>query len=58
MVAAESTNLLLLTDLVSDFNDVLVLPQRSVTGSPVVRMVADFKFGVDFVYGAEIVYYN
>jgi hypothetical protein len=58
MVAAESTNLLLLTDLVSDFNDVLVLPQRSVTGSPVVRMVADFKFGVDFVYGSEIVYYN
>ena len=58
MVAAEVSNLLLLTDLVSDFNDVLVLPQRSVTGSPVVRMVADFKFGVDFVYGAEIVYYN
>ena len=58
MVACESTNLLLLTDLVSDFNDVLVLPQRSVTGSPVVRMVADFKFGVDFVYADEIVYYN
>lgn len=58
MVAAETQNLLLLTDLVSDFNEVLVLPQKSVTGTPVIRMVGDFKFGVDYVYGAEIVYYN
>jgi hypothetical protein len=58
MVAAEKTNLLLLTDLMSDFSEVLVLPQKSVTGAPVIRMVGDFKFGVDYVYGAEIVYYN
>lgn len=57
MVAASQSNLLLLTDLMSDFGEVLVLPQRSVTGVPVVRMVGDFKFGVDYVYGAEIVYY-
>jgi len=58
MVAAETNNFMLLTDLMSDFNDVLVLPQKSVTGAPVIRMVGDFKFGVDYVYGAEIVYYN
>jgi hypothetical protein len=59
MVAAESNNLLLITDLMSDFDEISILPQRNVTGTPVVRFVAlDAKFGVDFIYGAEIVYYN
>jgi hypothetical protein len=58
MVAAEKNNFLLLTDLMSDFSEVLILPQKSVTGAPVIRMVGDFKFGVDYVYGSEIVYYN
>jgi hypothetical protein len=57
MVAAQQSNLLLITDLMSDFGEVLVLPQRSVTGAPVVRFVGDFKFGTDFVYGSEIVLY-
>lgn len=56
IVAGQKSNFLLLTDLVSDFEDVLILPQKSVTGVPVVRMVGDFKFGVDFLFGAEIVY--
>jgi len=58
MVAAQQSNLLLITDLMSDFGELLILPQRSVTGEPVVRMVADMKFGTDFVYGSEIVYYS
>lgn len=58
MVAAEKTNLVLLTDLMSDFEDLLVIPQRSLTGAPVINFVASFKFGVDFIYAAEIVYYN
>jgi hypothetical protein len=57
-VVAQRNNLLLLTDLMSDFNEALILPQRNVTGSPVVRFVADMKFGVDFVYGKEIVLYR
>lgn len=56
IVAAQESNLLLLTDLMSDFEDLLILPQRTVTGVPVVRMVADFKFGVDYIYASEIVY--
>jgi len=56
-VAGQRNNFLLLTDLMSDFNEALILPQRNVTGSPVVRFVADFKFGVDYVYGKEIVLY-
>jgi hypothetical protein len=58
MVAARTSNLLLLTDLMSDFEDIQILPQKSVTGVPVVRMIGEFKFGVGYVYGSEIVYYN
>jgi len=59
MVAAEKSNLLLITDLMSEFDELSILPQRNVTGVPVIRFVAlDAKFGVDFIYGAEIVYYN
>lgn len=57
MVAGEKSNFLLLTDLMSDFSDVMILPQRNVTGSPVVRFVADMKFGVNYIYGAEVVLY-
>lgn len=58
MVAAKTSNLLLLTDLMSDFEDIQILPQKSVTGVPVVRMIGEFKFGVGYIYGSEIVYYN
>jgi hypothetical protein len=58
MVAAQKANLLLLTDLMSDFEDVKILPQADVTGVPVVRMIAEFKFGTGYVYGSEIVFYN
>jgi hypothetical protein len=58
MVAARKSNLLLLTDLMSDFEDVSVLPQKSVTGVPVVRMIGEFKFGVGYIFGSEVVFYN
>lgn len=58
MVAARKSNLLLLTDLMSDFEEVQILPQKSVTGVPVVRMTGEFKFGVGYIYGSEIVFYN
>jgi hypothetical protein len=58
MVAARVSNLLLLTDLMSDFEAVQILPQSNVTGEPTVRMTAEFKFAVGYVYGSEIVYYN
>lgn len=57
MVAARKSNLLLLTDLVSDFEDVSILPQKSVTGVPVVRMIGEFKFGINYIYGSEVVFY-
>jgi hypothetical protein len=58
MVAARTSNVLLLTDLMSDFEDIQILPQKSVTGVPVVRMIGEFKFGVGYIFGSEIVFYN
>ena len=58
MVAARKSNLLLLTDLMGDFEDIQILPQKNVTGVPVVRMIGEFKFGVGYIYGSEIVFYN
>jgi hypothetical protein len=58
MVASRKSNLLLLTDLMSDFEDVQVLPQKNVTGVPVVRMIGEFKFGVGYIYGSEVVLYS
>lgn len=55
IVAGQKANFVFVTDLVSDLEDVLVLPQKSVSGSPVVRFVAEFKFGADYIYGSEIV---
>lgn len=57
MVAARKSNLLLLTDLMSDFEEVQILPQKNVTGVPVVRMIGEFKFGVGYIYGSEVVFY-
>ena len=58
MVAARKSNLLLLTDLMSDFEDIQILPQKNVTGVPVVRMIGEFKFGVGYIFGSEVVFYN
>jgi hypothetical protein len=57
MVAAQKSNLLLLTDLVSDFEEVLILPQKNVTGEPTIRVVGEFKFATGYLYGAEVVLY-
>jgi len=58
MVAAEKTNLWFGTDLVSDFDDVMVIPQMNITGAPTVRFVARFQFGVQYGVSEEIVYYS
>jgi len=58
IVAAEKTNLWFGTDLVSDFDDVMVIPQMNITGAPTVRFVARFQFGVQYGVSEEIVYYS
>lgn len=55
VVAAEKTNLVLVTDLMSDFQEVRILPMLSTTGDNTVRIVGRVKFAVDYAYGAEVV---
>jgi len=57
MVAAELTNLFLITDLVSDFGDIKILPQGDVTGDDTIRVKGRVKFAVSYAYGAEVVLY-
>ena len=56
-VAAETTNLFLISDLMSDFDDVRVLPQMDVTGDDTVRITGRVKFAVSYAYSAEVVLY-
>lgn len=58
IVAGALSNMFLLTDLESDFSDVMVLSMMSTLGQPTLRLVGDFKFGVDYFYGEEIVYFR
>jgi hypothetical protein len=58
MVAAEPKNLWYGTDLVTDIEDILIIPQRDKTGAPTVRVVAEFKFGVNYGISEEVVFYN
>jgi hypothetical protein len=55
IVAGSLSNMFLFTDLLSDFEDVQILNMKSTLGQPTVRLVGEFKFGVDYYYGSEIV---
>jgi hypothetical protein len=56
MVAAEPENLWFGTDLVSDMEDVKIIDQSNTSGAPTVRMVAEFKIGVNYGVSTEIVF--
>lgn len=56
IVAGLKSNFVWLLDLQSDQEDVLVIPQRNISGAPTVRIVGNFKFGTGYLYGSEIVY--
>jgi hypothetical protein len=57
MVAAELTNLFLITDLVSDYDDIKLLPQGDVTGDDTIRVKGRVKFAVSYAFGGEVVAY-
>lgn len=58
MVAAATDNILLLTDLLSDEEELNVIPQAALSGVRTVRIAGGFKFGVDYLISEEIVWYN
>ena len=57
MIAANMDKVFFLTDLVSDWNDIIIIPQRNISGARTERFATSLKFGVNYLYGAEITLY-
>lgn len=57
-IAFNSDKVFFLTDLVSDFDEITLIPQRNISGAKTERFVTSLKFGVDYLYGEEIVLYK
>lgn len=57
-IAFNSDKVFFLTDLTSDWDEVLLIPQRNISGARTERFVTSLKFGVNYLYGAEIVLYS
>lgn len=58
MIAFNSDKVFFLTDLTSDWDEVLLIPQRNISGARTERFVTSLKFGVNYLYGSEIVLYS
>lgn len=58
MIAFNADKVFFLTDLTSDWDEVLLIPQRNISGARTERFVTSLKFGVNYLYGAEIVLYS
>lgn len=58
MIAFNSDKVFFLTDLTSDFDEILIIPQRNISGSRTERFATSLKFGVNYLYGNEIVLYS
>jgi hypothetical protein len=57
MIAFNSDKVFFLTDLTSDWDDIIIIPQRNISGAKTERFATSLKFGVDYLYGTEIVLY-
>ena len=57
MVAFNADKVFFLTDLVSDWDDIIIIPQRQISGARTERFATSLKFGVNYLYGGEIVLY-
>lgn len=58
MIAFDSSKVFFLTDLTADWDEVLLIPQRNISGARTERFVTSLKFGVNYLYGNEIVLYS
>ena len=58
MIAFNSDKVFFLTDLVSDWDDIIIIPQRNISGARTERFATSLKFGVSYLYGNEIVFYS
>lgn len=57
MIAFNSDKVFFLTDLTSDWDEILIIPQRNISGARTERFATSLKFGVNYLYGSEIVLY-
>ena len=57
MIAADMEKLFFLTDMVSDFDDIIIIPQRKISGARTERFATSLKLGVNYLYGEYIVLY-
>lgn len=57
MFAADMEKLFFLTDLVSDFEDIIIIPQRKISGARTERLATSLKLGVNYLYGEYVVLY-
>jgi hypothetical protein len=58
MIAANTDKVFFLTDLTSDWDDIIIIPQRNISGARTERFATSLKFGVNYLYGNEIVLYS
>ena len=58
MVAFNSDKVFFLTDLTADWDEILIIPQRNISGARTERFATSLKFGVNYLYGNEIVLYS
>ena len=58
MIAANLDRVFFLTDLTSDWDDIIIIPQRNISGARTERFATSLKFGVNYLYGNEIVLYS
>jgi hypothetical protein len=57
MIAFNSDKVFFLTDLTSDWDEIIIIPQRNISGARTERFATSLKFGVNYLYGNEIVLY-
>jgi hypothetical protein len=57
-IAFNADKVFFLTDLVSDWDDIIIIPQRNISGARTERFATSLKFGVNYLYGNEIVLYS
>lgn len=58
MIAFNSDKVYFLTDLTSDWDEIIIIPQRNISGARTERFATSLKFGVNYLYGNEIVLYS
>lgn len=58
IVAAQGSNLIFLTDMLNDSEEIMVINQYPITGARSTNIATNFKFGVDYLVSEEIVFYQ